>query len=462
MRLISSLLLFFLFIIPDLAKKTKNLERIIEDETKTTVLLTLHSLQRIEAIIRVIQAYQSSSYARIIRDIIIIWNNIYFTVPTALFSLKNVMIVTGDSNSLNNRWILPIPYINTKSILIHDDDIFINDEALVCMMKIWQNNQDRIVSHSMRNIEVLKHQKGKYIEDLMHSHVETYAIATNLLLVSSKYLELYQEKMKNEHKLQAYIESNTGLCDDILFNLIVSKHSGLGPLQVLLPSKSIYPFDHCNSYHNIKEMKNFLELRNECINHLLSNYNDIVQIISSNAISTCPNTIQSSIDHDNAWSNVIIPCHELPSILSDSSHRINVVNSLSMKKAMSSLAQYKHRLGIVAMEFWSMEIDGRKGGFGFAALMVSLVFERNPKTNTGVVFLHASKRATEPLNMPLHYCDPNILELHSRPLVLFRRNDTCYERILTALNLDMIMTLDYRATYTRVIRHLMHLPVIVW
>lgn len=89
--------------------------------------------------------------------------------------------------------------------------------------------------------------------------------------------------------------------------------------------------------------------------------------------------------------------------------------------------------------------------------MASQAFMKSPSSSISVYFLHASKYYNE----KYYSCDDNLLELHSRPLVLLR-HQLCYKSIIDRLRLDAVITIEFRKQYMNVLKFLPHTPVIIW
>ena len=108
------------------------------------------------------------------------------------------------------------------------------------------------------------------------------------------------------------------------------------------------------------------------------------------------------------------------------------------------------RLGIVADEFFAKE-SGRMGGFGWAARQVAGVFTP-PDLGVRVFFLaaHSFRRGRAGVDT-----------LHDTPII-YRGAGPRYEHALRRSRLDLLLTVDYRPRYRRIIDALARVPVVVW
>jgi len=128
------------------------------------------------------------------------------------------------------------------------------------------------------------------------------------------------------------------------------------------------------------------------------------------------------------------------------------------------------RLGILTTEVWSYEVDQRLGGFGFAALMVSKVITGNPSLNVTGYLLHTERRPRDLAHLKtLHGCeiifrdDPGEdAPAHGADASDDRAVANSYASRLRSLNLDLIITIEFRRPYVQVLKHVMDVPVVVW
>ena len=109
------------------------------------------------------------------------------------------------------------------------------------------------------------------------------------------------------------------------------------------------------------------------------------------------------------------------------------------------------RLGIVADEFFSQDV-GRMGGFGWAARQVARVFKQQPHLGVSVLFLAARLKSP---NGSSH------ARIHDTPLLFYACGQKYQGRILRQ-DLDLLLTIDYRPSYRRILENLSGTPVIVW
>ena len=109
-------------------------------------------------------------------------------------------------------------------------------------------------------------------------------------------------------------------------------------------------------------------------------------------------------------------------------------------------------LGIVANEFFEPTI-GRMGGFGWAARQVARFFRTHPTLGVDVSFISRELRA-----------GPSSADLtvHGSRLIPMSEKLLSYARMLRRERFDLLLTIDYRPSYQRLLLLLPFTPVIVW
>ena len=109
------------------------------------------------------------------------------------------------------------------------------------------------------------------------------------------------------------------------------------------------------------------------------------------------------------------------------------------------------RLGIVVNEFFDKSL-GRMGGFGWAARQMVTLFKRNPQAGVDAVLL--SGELGEP--------GQRETVVHETGLIFQLPDGNEYRSRLHAEHLDLLVTIDYRPGYKRILDLLPKTPAIVW
>jgi glycosyltransferase involved in cell wall biosynthesis len=122
-----------------------------------------------------------------------------------------------------------------------------------------------------------------------------------------------------------------------------------------------------------------------------------------------------------------------------------------VKTSKSSTERIK--LGIIADEFFDLEL-GRRGGFGWAARQVALLFNREPELNVEVVFLSRTVRTNNGA--------PSEVRVHDTRLLTRTEGRLADVRRLRAERFDLLLMIDYRPSYRFFAAALPRTPIIIW
>lgn len=113
------------------------------------------------------------------------------------------------------------------------------------------------------------------------------------------------------------------------------------------------------------------------------------------------------------------------------------------------------RIGVVSNEFFDRSL-GRMGGFGFAARQVIRLFTENPSLGVEVVCLPGEVLAFPPDEAPRIHGAPAFPVGMGNNTILQRR------RALRNAGVDLLLTIDYRASYRPTLLAFPRTPLVVW
>lgn len=176
------------------------------------------------------QITRTYSVSPVVHSIYILWGNTStpssFLNETDLISLgAPIFLVRQDTTSLNDRF-LPRPFLNTRAVLICDDDITLDPDDLKFAFQIWKENEDRIVGFSPRSHEYHLHSKSW----IYTVHPDRYSIMlTKLMILATEFLYRYTCDMPRGVK--EYVDENMN-CEDIAMNFLVASFTNRGPLLI--------------------------------------------------------------------------------------------------------------------------------------------------------------------------------------------------------------------------------------
>ncbi|GAA5928659.1 uncharacterized protein JCM15063_003932 [Sporobolomyces koalae] len=183
-----------------------------------------------------------------LRQILIVWQNVdtplpEFLSPRALDELSTsgvaVSIRKSWKNSMNERF-RPVldwgEHIQTKAVMIMDDDIVLRKESLEWgyqeFVEANKYGPGRIVGFSSREFEPAG-QEGEW--NYITKPTSTYSmILSNAAFLKKEWLVKYWDDSQEMSSLRNYVDSVFN-CDDILINYLVSNMTGTSPL-LLQPS----------------------------------------------------------------------------------------------------------------------------------------------------------------------------------------------------------------------------------
>ncbi|GJP42252.1 hypothetical protein CLOM_g1839 [Closterium sp. NIES-68] len=138
---------------------------------------------------------------------------------------SKIHIVRQLSDSLNDRF-LPRKFIRTRAVIICDDDITIDDKTLEFALRVWGENEQRLVGFFPRAHVYSLEEKGW----VYTKREDRYSIVlTKLFILHADYLFRYT--CHTPEGVKEYVDSGKN-CEDIAMNFVVSQRAKVGPLLV--------------------------------------------------------------------------------------------------------------------------------------------------------------------------------------------------------------------------------------
>jgi lipopolysaccharide biosynthesis glycosyltransferase len=200
---------------------------------KLTVIIASYALEGFRPgwLQDTVRRYTGAQFASLVDQVIIVWNNPDVPPPKLP---ERALILHQKVNSLNNRWIETIPYIRTEAVLNIDDDMFLEHNAVMCMMRWWQRAPMRLIGPLTRTVDA----NGSYVmQDQLNG--EPYAlILPRAVILHRDHLVSYANA---DVALRSYVDQQEAKCDDVLLNMLTSStRIGGKPLQIILPPASMF------------------------------------------------------------------------------------------------------------------------------------------------------------------------------------------------------------------------------
>jgi hypothetical protein len=120
--------------------------------------------------------------------------------------------------------------IETDAVFIFDDDVFLNTNALQCMLAHWIMNPNRLVGPFVRVEKQASDGTYDYILDELHDGQNYSMVIPRSMILHRHFLSLYANNLP--HTMRGYVNSQSAHCDDIMMNAMVANYTKAPPLRV--------------------------------------------------------------------------------------------------------------------------------------------------------------------------------------------------------------------------------------
>ncbi|XP_028588497.2 exostosin-like 2 [Podarcis muralis] len=240
--------------------------------------LIMQTYNRTDLLLKLLNHYQAIPH---LHKVIVVWNNIGEKAPEEIWNSLGphpvpVIFKTQTVNRMRNR-LQVFPELETKAVLMMDDDTLVSAHDLVFAFSIWQQFPDQIVGFVPR--KHLPSSSGIYsygsfeLQSPGNGNGDQYSmILVGAAFFSSEYLELFQKQPEAVH---AMIDE-TQNCDDIAMNFLVAKHTGKPPGMFVKPVDIRNLEKESNSgYSGMWHRAEHLLQRSYCLNKLVSIYGNM-------------------------------------------------------------------------------------------------------------------------------------------------------------------------------------------
>lgn len=200
-----------------------------------TVLINGYSESRIPLLQSIVASYSASS---IVSSILILWGNpstpdqildqLHHNLTQYSPGTASISLIQQSSSSLNARF-LPRSSVDTRAVLICDDDVEIDRRSLEFAFSVWKSNPDRLVGTFVRSHGF--DLQGK--EWIYTVHPDKYSIVlTKFMMMKQDYLFEYSCKGGAEMEEMRKIVDQMRNCEDILMNFVAADKLRAGPIMV--------------------------------------------------------------------------------------------------------------------------------------------------------------------------------------------------------------------------------------
>ncbi|KAL1199330.1 Glycosyltransferase family protein 64 C3 [Cardamine amara subsp. amara] len=200
-----------------------------------TVLINGYSESRIPLLQSIVASYSASS---IVSSILVLWGNpttpgqvldqLYHNLTQYSPGSASISLIQQSSSSLNSRF-LPRPSIDTRAVLICDDDVEIDRKSLEFAFSVWKSNPDRLLGTFVRSHGF--DLQGKEWIYTVHPHKYSIVL-TKFMMMKQDYLFEYSCNGGVEMEEMRNIVDQMRNCEDILMNFVAADKLRAGPIMV--------------------------------------------------------------------------------------------------------------------------------------------------------------------------------------------------------------------------------------
>merc|ERR1719474_1705230 len=209
----------------------------ITDATNLTTLVIMAYLNH-DALMMVLSKYNDCRhFGGILHEIVIVWNN-----PDLDFDFKHphlsvdgevhlipISVYKMKVNSLANRWFISREHdFETSSVVVIDDDMFINEHSIQCMLRTFLLNPTKVIAPSHTHLRTTRQFHAR--DGGGWEYKNTYDSTFNMLLPGmSMFHSGYLPKLAaalEEYELLPIINEQAAHCDDISMMLSMAMLNG--------------------------------------------------------------------------------------------------------------------------------------------------------------------------------------------------------------------------------------------
>ncbi|XP_010538172.1 PREDICTED: glycosyltransferase family protein 64 C3 [Tarenaya hassleriana] len=220
---------------PDPCDSNTEMEFYKLKQDQITVLINGYSESRIPLLQSIVASYSASP---IVSSILVLWGNpstqaqvldqLFHNLTQHSLGTASISLIQQPSSSLNARFI-PRPSIDTRAVLICDDDVEIDRRSLEFAFKVWKSNADSLVGVFPRSHDFDLTSKGW----MYTVHPDKYSIVlTKFMMMKQDYLFEYSCRGGRKMEEMRKIVDEMGNCEDILMNFVAADETRAGPVMV--------------------------------------------------------------------------------------------------------------------------------------------------------------------------------------------------------------------------------------
>ncbi|XP_070795448.1 exostosin-like 2 [Pituophis catenifer annectens] len=240
--------------------------------------LIMQTYNRTDLLLKLLNHYQAMPH---LQKVIVVWNNVGEKAPEETWNTLGphpvpVIFKVQTVNHMRNR-LQVFPELETKAVLMMDDDTLVSAYDLVFAFSIWQQFPDQIVGfvprkHIPSPAGIFSYGSFELQGPVIGNGDQYSMILIGAAFFNSAYLELFQKQPETVH---AMIDE-TQNCDDIAMNFLVAKHIGKPSGMFVKPVDIRNLEKESNSgYSGMWHRAEHLLQRSYCLNKLASIYGNM-------------------------------------------------------------------------------------------------------------------------------------------------------------------------------------------
>ncbi|XP_048801435.1 exostosin-like 2 isoform X1 [Lagopus muta] len=237
--------------------------------------LIMQTYNRTDLLLKLLNHYQAIPH---LHKVIVVWNNIGEKMPEKMWNSLGphpvpVIFKAQSVNRMRNR-LQNFPELETKAVLMMDDDTLVSAHDLTFAFSVWQQFPEHIVGFIPR--KHISTPSGVYSYGSFELQNPTFGNGDqySMVLIGAaffhcKYLEDFQ---RQPEAVYALIDE-TQNCDDIAMNFLVAKNTGK-PSGVFVKPVDIRNLekDTNSGYSGMWHRAEHLLQRSYCVNKLVNIY----------------------------------------------------------------------------------------------------------------------------------------------------------------------------------------------
>ncbi|XP_059839608.1 exostosin-like 2 isoform X2 [Hypanus sabinus] len=197
-------------------------------DTRNSFTIVMQTYNRTDLLLKLLNHYQAIPN---LHKIVVVWNSVGIKPPKDLWDSLGphpipVIFKEQMVNRMRNR-LEPFPELETKAVLMVDDDILISAYDLDFAFSVWQQFPDQIVGFVPRKHVTTSSGVYSYGSFELQNAAGRIGDYYSMVLIGAAFFHAgYLEKFKVQLPAVHNLIDKTQNCDDIAMNFIVAKYTG--------------------------------------------------------------------------------------------------------------------------------------------------------------------------------------------------------------------------------------------